>query len=187
MKNKRAGFSIVEVACAMAIVAIISGVVIAVIASSRDIMDISQSWIDASAEAQSVIGCYIAAEKEPSGLAKQAQFIEKLGLFYDKDKSEMVKYDAGIQDNAPVYRHEPSTNEAKYEKYTFYYNGKFELLNVPESNAEKPNPDRAGGYRFRLVLTVYETNSDDGNGMTVEVIEFAPDVRKEKTVYEYGK
>lgn len=132
MGKGRRGFSLVEVVCAMTIVTIISVVTIGLISSSNRVMSNSKLAVGAANEARNIIDCYTAAvmqaratidTKSPSEtlqgkeFSKFLDYVEKL-----HEGEEALQRDA-------VYNVETST-------YTFYYNGKYELVSKDKSTVE---------------------------------------------------
>ncbi len=110
MRKGRRGFSLVEVVCAMTVVTIISAVTIGLISSSNRVMSNSRLAVGAANEARNIIDCYTAAV-----IQAQAQ-------------------DSTTEDNFKEYISKLYGTEAEYEHpsdsdtYTFYYNGKYELV-----------------------------------------------------------
>lgn len=115
MRKGRRGFSLVEVVCAMTVVTIISAVTIGLISSSNRVMSNSKLAVGAANEARNIIDCYTAAviQAQVRGSSTETAFEAFVRRLY------------GI---TAEYEYTPSS-----DTYTFYYNGKYELVNQSDA------------------------------------------------------
>ena len=113
MRKGRRGFSLVEVVCAMTVVTIISAVTIGLISSSNRVMSNSKLAVGAANEARNIIDCYTAAVIQAQGDSPNDNFKIYISKLY------------GI---TAEYDYTPSS-----DTYTFYYNGKYELVNQSDA------------------------------------------------------
>ena len=123
MRKGRRGFSLVEVVCAMTVVTIISAVTIGLISSSNRVMSNSKLAVGAANEARNIIDCYTAAviqarmvyiDDNNTTETVEGKFFEYIEKFHNGD----------IPDRATAYQN---------HTYTFYYNGKYELVNQSDA------------------------------------------------------
>lgn len=124
MRKGRRGFSLVEVVCAMTVVTIISAVTIGLISSSNRVMNNSKLAVGAANEVRNIIDCYTAAviqarmdnnTTETVESVEFEKFFEYIGKFHNGEV---------IPDRATAYQN---------HTYTFYYNGKYELVNQSDA------------------------------------------------------
>lgn len=162
MKNKRSGFTLVEVVVSMAIVIIITAVTMSVISLTGKTSKKSENVVRASNEARSVVDCYVACDKNADGLPTEASLISKLGLFYNTAMTG--KYTVA------------DTETGSGKTYTLFYDAGFGLMDAPGNI-------RAGGYAFRLEITFYPTSTNEK--LSVRVIQYAAKAGNEKTLYDY--
>ena len=143
MRKGRRGFSLVEVVCAMTVVTIISAVTIGLISSSNRVMSNSKLAVGAANEARNIIDCYTAAV-----IQAQAQ-----GSLTETAFEAFVKRLYGI---TAEYEYTPSS-----DPYTFYYNGKYELVNQSDAIIimELTFPTDDNGKTTQPKVTVSRYNS----------------------------
>ena len=115
MRKGRRGFSLVEVVCAMTVVTIISAVTIGLISSSNRVMSNSKLAVGAANEARNIIDCYTAAviQAQVRGSSTETAFEAFVRRLYG---------------TTAEYEYTPSS-----DTYTFYYNGKYELVNQSDA------------------------------------------------------
>ena len=114
MRKGRRGFSLVEVVCAMTVVTIISAVTIGLISSSNRVMSNSKLAVGAANEARNIIDCYTAAVIQAQGDSPNDNFKIYISKLYGK-----------------TAKYEPPSGGS--DPYTFYYNGKYELVNQSDA------------------------------------------------------
>ena len=124
MRKGRRGFSLVEVVCAMTVVTIISAVTIGLISSSNRVMSNSKLAVGAANEARNIIDCYTAAviqarmvyiDDNNTTETVEGKFFEYIKNFHN---GEVIPNRETAHQNHP---------------YTFYYNGKYELVNQSDA------------------------------------------------------
>lgn len=129
MRKERRGFSLVEVVCAMTVVTIISAVTIGLISSSNRVMSNSKLAVGAANEARNIIDCYTAAVIQ----ARMVYIIDDNNITETVEGTEFKKFFEYIKkfhngevipDRATAYQN---------HTYTFYYNGKYELVNQSDA------------------------------------------------------
>ena len=142
MRKGRRGFSLVEVVCAMTVVTIISAVTIGLISSSNRVMSNSKLAVGAANEARNIIDCYTAAviqarmvyiDDNNTTETVEGKFFEYIEKFHNGEV---------IPDRATAYQN---------HTYTFYYNGKYELVNQSDA-----------------IIIMKLTFPTDGNGKTTQ-------------------
>lgn len=163
MRKGRRGFSLVEVVCAMTVVTIISAVTIGLISSSNRVMSNSKLAVGAANEARNIIDCYTAAViqartdcidgNDPAKTVEGAEFKK----FFEY----IEKFHNGIGEVGP----DQSNYDVQAHTYTFYYNGKYELVSEE-------------AYTVRLELTTI-----DGEQPAVKVIRYDKNKKNEKTLF----
>lgn len=141
MRKGRRGFSLVEVVCAMTVVTIISAVTIGLISSSNRVMSNSKLAVGAANEARNIIDCYTAAVIQAQGDSPNDNFKIYISKLY------------GI---TAEYDYTPSS-----DTYTFYYNGKYELVNQSDAIIimELTFPTYGNGKTTQPKVTVSRYNS----------------------------
>lgn len=143
MRKGRRGFSLVEVVCAMTVVTIISAVTIGLISSSNRVMSNSKLAVGAANEARNIIDCYTAAviQAQVRGSSTETAFEAFVRRLY------------GI---TAEYEYTPSS-----DTYTFYYNGKYELVNQSDAIIimELTFPTDDNGKTTQPKVTVSRYNS----------------------------
>lgn len=156
MRKGRRGFSLVEVVCAMTVVTIISAVTIGLISSSNRVMSNSKLAVGAANEARNIIDCYTAAVIQARMVNNTTETVE--GTEFKKFFEYIEKFHNGevIPDRATAYQN---------HTYTFYYNGKYELVSEE-------------AYTVRLELTTM-----DGEQPAVKVIRYDKNKKNEKTLF----
>ena len=132
MRKGRRGFSLVEVVCAMTVVTIISAVTIGLISSSNRVMSNSKLAVGAANEARNIIDCYTAAVIQAQGDSPNYNFKIYISKLY-----------------GPTAEYEPPSGGS--DTYTFYYNGKYELVNQSDA-----------------IIIMKLTFPTDGNGKTTQ-------------------
>ena len=134
MRKGRRGFSLVEVVCAMTVVTIISAVTIGLISSSNRVMSNSKLAVGAANEARNIIDCYTAAviQAQVRGSSTETAFEAFVKRLYGK-----------------TAEYEPPSGGS--DPYTFYYNGKYELVNQSDA-----------------IIIMELTFPTDGNGKTTQ-------------------
>lgn len=139
MRKGRRGFSLVEVVCAMTVVTIISAVTIGLISSSNRVMSNSKLAVGAANEARNIIDCYTAAviQAQAQGSSTETAF------------------------EAFVRRLYGTTATPDSDTYTFYYNGKYELVNQSDAIIimELTFPTDDNGKTTQPKVTVSRYNS----------------------------
>lgn len=159
MRKGRRGFSLVEVVCAMTVVTIISAVTIGLISSSNRVMSNSKLAVGAANEARNIIDCYTAAVIQARMVYIDNNITETVeGTEFKKFFEYIEKFHNGevIPDRATAYQN---------HTYTFYYNGKYELVSEE-------------AYTVRLELTTM-----DGEQPAVKVIRYDKNKKNEKTLF----
>lgn len=153
MRKGRRGFSLVEVVCAMTVVTIISAVTIGLISSSNRVMSNSKLAVGAANEARNIIDCYTAAviqarmvyidDNNITETVEGTEFIEYIEKFHNGEV---------IPDRATAYQN---------HTYTFYYNGKYELVNQSDAIIimELTFPTDDNGKTTQPKVTVSRYNS----------------------------
>ena len=145
MRKGRRGFSLVEVVCAMTVVTIISAVTIGLISSSNRVMSNSKLAVGAANEARNIIDCYTAAVIQARMVYiddnNTTETVE--GKFFEYIK----KFHNGIREVRP----DQSNYDVQAHTYTFYYNGKYELVNQSDA-----------------IIIMELTFPTDGNGKTTQ-------------------
>ena len=143
MRKGRRGFSLVEVVCAMTVVTIISAVTIGLISSSNRVMSNSKLAVGAANEARNIIDCYTAAVIQAQGDSPNDNFKIYISKLYGYGKTA-------------EYEHTPSS-----DTYTFYYNGKYELVNQSDAIIimELTFPTDDNGKTTQPKVTVSRYNS----------------------------
>lgn len=143
MRKGRRGFSLVEVVCAMTVVAIISAVTIGLISSSNRVMSNSKLAVGAANEARNIIDCYTAAviQAQVRGSSTETAFEAFVRRLYG---------------TTAEYEYTPSS-----DTYTFYYNGKYELVNQSDAIIimELTFPTDDNGKTTQPKVTVSRYNS----------------------------
>lgn len=153
MRKGRRGFSLVEVVCAMTVVTIISAVTIGLISSSNRVMSNSKLAVGAANEARNIIDCYTAAviqaRMDDNNITETVEGTE-IKKFFEYIK----KFHKGevIPDRATAYQN---------HTYTFYYNGKYELVNPSDAIIimELTFPTDDNGKTTQPKVTVSRYNS----------------------------
>lgn len=143
MRKGRRGFSLVEVVCAMTVVTIISAVTIGLISSSNRVMSNSKLAVGAANEARNIIDCYTAAVIQAQGDSPNDNFKIYISKLYGYGKTA-------------EYEYTPSS-----DTYTFYYNGKYELVNQSDAIIimELTFPTDDNGKTTQPKVTVSRYNS----------------------------
>ena len=152
MRKGRRGFSLVEVVCAMTVVTIISAVTIGLISSSNRVMSNSKLAVGAANEARNIIDCYTAAviqarmvyiDDNNTTETVEGKFFEYIEIFNNGEV---------IPDRATAYQN---------HTYTFYYNGKYELVNQSDAIIimELTFPTDDNGKTTQPKVTVSRYNS----------------------------
>ncbi len=143
MRKGRRGFSLVEVVCAMTVVTIISAVTIGLISSSNRVMSNSKLAVGAANEARNIIDCYTAAviQAQVRGSSTETAFEAFVRRLYG---------------TTAEYEYTPSS-----DTYTFYYNGKYELVNQSDAIIimELTFPTDDNGKTTQPKVTVSRYNS----------------------------
>ncbi len=143
MRKGRRGFSLVEVVCAMTVVTIISAVTIGLISSSNRVMSNSKLAVGAANEARNIIDCYTAA-------VIQAQ------VWGSSTETAFEAFVRRLYGTTAEYEYTPSS-----DTYTFYYNGKYELVNQSDAIIimELTFPTDDNGKTTQPKVTVSRYNS----------------------------
>ena len=152
MRKGRRGFSLVEVVCAMTVVTIISAVTIGLISSSNRVMSNSKLAVGAANEARNIIDCYTAAviqarmvyiDDNNTTETVEGKFFEYIEKFHNGEV---------IPNRATAYQN---------HTYTFYYNGKYELVNQSDAIIimELTFPTDDNGKTTQPKVTVSRYNS----------------------------
>ncbi len=143
MRKGRRGFSLVEVVCAMTVVTIISAVTIGLISSSNRVMSNSKLAVGAANEARNIIDCYTAAviQAQVRGSSTETAFEAFVRRLYG---------------TTAEYEYTPGS-----DTYTFYYNGKYELVNQSDAIIimELTFPTDDNGKTTQPKVTVSRYNS----------------------------
>ena len=128
MRKGRRGFSLVEVVCAMTVVTIISAVTIGLISSSNRVMSNSKLAVGAANEARNIIDCYTAAviqaRMDDNNITETVEGTESKKFF-----EYIETFLNGIREVRP----DQSNYDVRAHTYTFYYNGKYELVNQSDA------------------------------------------------------
>ena len=128
MRKGRRGFSLVEVVCAMTVVTIISAVTIGLISSSNRVMSNSKLAVGAANEARNIIDCYTAAviqaRMDDNNITETVE-----GTEFKKFFEYIETFLNGIREVRP----DQSNYDVRAHTYTFYYNGKYELVNQSDA------------------------------------------------------
>lgn len=153
MRKGRRGFSLVEVVCAMTVVTIISAVTIGLISSSNRVMSNSKLAVGAANEARSIIDCYTAAviqaRMDDNNITETVEGTESKKFFEYIEKFHNGEV---IPNRATAYQN---------HTYTFYYNGKYELVNQSDAIIimELTFPTDDNGKTTQPKVTVSRYNS----------------------------
>lgn len=153
MRKGRRGFSLVEVVCAMTVVTIISAVTIGLISSSNRVMSNSKLAVGAANEARNIIDCYTAAviqaRMDDNNITETVEGTEIKKFFEYIEKFHNGEV---IPDRATAYQN---------HTYTFYYNGKYELVNPSDAIIimELTFPTDDNGKTTQPKVTVSRYNS----------------------------
>ena len=156
MRKGRRGFSLVEVVCAMTVVTIISAVTIGLISSSNRVMSNSKLAVGAANEARSIIDCYTAAV-----IQARMVYIDDNNTTETVEGTECKKFFEYIE---KFHNGEVIPNRAtayQNHTYTFYYNGKYELVNQSDAIIimELTFPTYGNGKTTQPKVTVSRYNS----------------------------
>ena len=146
MRKGRRGFSLVEVVCAMTVVTIISAVTIGLISSSNRVMSNSKLAVGAANEARNIIDCYTAAVIQAQAQAQGDSPNDNFEIYISKLYGTTTGYAYSYDDE---------------KKYTFYYNGKYELVNQSDAIIimELTFPTDDNGKKTQPKVTVSRYNS----------------------------
>ena len=146
MRKGRRGFSLVEVVCAMTVVTIISAVTIGLISSSNRVMSNSKLAVGAANEARNIIDCYTAAVMQAQAQAQGDSPNDNFEIYISKLYGTTTGYAYSYDDE---------------KKYTFYYNGKYELVNQSDAIIimELTFPTDDNGKKTQPKVTVSRYNS----------------------------
>lgn len=149
MRKGRRGFSLVEVVCAMTVVTIISAVTIGLISSSNRVMSNSKLAVGAANEARNIIDCYTAAVIQAQAQAQGDSPNDNFEIYIFKLYGTTTGYAYSYDD------------EKKSDTYTFYYNGKYELVNQSDAIIimELTFPTYDNGKTTQPKVTVSRYNS----------------------------
>ena len=153
MRKGRRGFSLVEVVCAMTVVTIISAVTIGLISSSNRVMSNSKLAVGAANEARNIIDCYTAAviqaRMDDNNITETVEGTEIKKFFEYIEKFHNGEV---IPNRATAYQN---------HTYTFYYNGKYELVNQSDAIIimELTFPTDDNGKTTQPKVTVSRYNS----------------------------
>lgn len=156
MRKGRRGFSLVEVVCAMTVVTIISAVTIGLISSSNRVMSNSKLAVGAANEARNIIDCYTAAviqaRMDDNNITETVEDTESKKFF-----EYIEKFHNGIREVRP----DQSNYDVRAHTYTFYYNGKYELVNQSDASIimELTFPTDDNGKTTQPKVTVSRYNS----------------------------
>ena len=156
MRKGRRGFSLVEVVCAMTVVTIISAVTIGLISSSNRVMSNSKLAVGAANEARNIIDCYTAAviqaRMDDNNITETVEGTESKKFF-----AYIEKFHNGIREVRP----DQSNYDVRADTYTFYYNGKYELVNQSDAIIimELTFPTDDNGKTTQPKVTVSRYNS----------------------------
>lgn len=159
MRKGRRGFSLVEVVCAMTVVTIISAVTIGLISSSNRVMSNSKLAVGAANEARNIIDCYTAAVIQARTDYIDGNDITETveGVEFEKFFEYIEKFHNGIGEVRP----DQSNYDVQAHTYTFYYNGKYELVNQSDAIIimELTFPTDDNGKTTQPKVTVSRYNS----------------------------
>ena len=156
MRKGRRGFSLVEVVCAMTVVTIISAVTIGLISSSNRVMSNSKLAVGAANEARNIIDCYTAAviqaRMDDNNITETVEGTESKKFF-----EYIETFLNGIREVRP----DQSNYDVRAHTYTFYYNGKYELVNQSDAIIimELTFPTDDNGQTTQPKVTVSRYNS----------------------------
>lgn len=156
MRKGRRGFSLVEVVCAMTVVTIISAVTIGLISSSNRVMSNSKLAVGAANEARNIIDCYTAAviqaRMDDNNITETVEGTESKKFF-----EYIETFLNGIREVRP----DQSNYDVRAHTYTFYYNGKYELVNQSDAIIimELTFPTDDNGKTTQPKVTVSRYNS----------------------------
>ena len=125
MRKGRRGFSLVEVVCAMTVVTIISAVTIGLISSSNRVMSNSKLAVGAANEARNIIDCYTAAV-----IQARMVYIDDNNTTETVEGTEFIEYIKKFHNGEVIPNRETAHQN---HTYTFYYNGKYELVNQSDA------------------------------------------------------
>lgn len=128
MRKGRRGFSLVEVVCAMTVVTIISAVTIGLISSSNRVMSNSKLAVGAANEARNIIDCYTAAV-----IQARMVYIDDNNTTETVEGTEFIEYIKKFHNGIREVRPDQSNYDVQAHTYTFYYNGKYELVNQSDA------------------------------------------------------
>ncbi len=128
MRKGRRGFSLVEVVCAMTVVTIISAVTIGLISSSNRVMSNSKLAVGAANEARNIIDCYTAAV-----IQARMVYIDDNNTTETVEGTEFKKFFEYIKKFHNVEVIPDRATAHQNHTYTFYYNGKYELVNQSDA------------------------------------------------------
>lgn len=156
MRKGRRGFSLVEVVCAMTVVTIISAVTIGLISSSNRVMSNSKLAVGAANEARNIIDCYTAAV-----IQARMVYIDDNKTTETVEDTEFNKFFEYIKTfhNGEVIPDIATAHQN--HTYTFYYNGKYELVNQSDAIIimELTFPTYDNGKTTQPKVTVSRYNS----------------------------
>ena len=156
MRKGRRGFSLVEVVCAMTVVTIISAVTIGLISSSNRVMSNSKLAVGAANEARNIIDCYTAAV-----IQARMVYIDDNNTTETVEGTECKKFFEYIEKfhNGEVIPNRETAHQN--HTYTFYYNGKYELVNQSDAIIimELTFPTDDNGKTTQPKVTVSRYNS----------------------------
>ena len=156
MRKGRRGFSLVEVVCAMTVVTIISAVTIGLISSSNRVMSNSKLAVGAANEARNIIDCYTAAV-----IQARMVYIDDNNTTETVEGTEFNKFFEYIEKfhNGEVIPNRATAHQN--HTYTFYYNGKYELVNQSDAIIimELTFPTDDNGKTTQPKVTVSRYNS----------------------------
>ena len=156
MRKGRRGFSLVEVVCAMTVVTIISAVTIGLISSSNRVMSNSKLAVGAANEARNIIDCYTAAV-----IQARMVYIDDNNTTETVEGTECKKFFEYIEKfhNGEVIPNRATAHQN--HTYTFYYNGKYELVNQSDAIIimELTFPTDDNGKTTQPKVTVSRYNS----------------------------
>lgn len=158
MRKGRRGFSLVEVVCAMTVVTIISAVTIGLISSSNRVMSNSKLAVGAANEARNIIDCYTAAV-----IQARMVYIDDNNTTETVEGTEFKKFFEYIEKfhNGEVIPNRATAYQNHTYTYTFYYNGKYELVNQSDAIIimELTFPTDDNGKTTQPKVTVSRYNS----------------------------
>ena len=156
MRKGRRGFSLVEVVCAMTVVTIISAVTIGLISSSNRVMSNSKLAVGAANEARNIIDCYTAAV-----IQARMVYIDDNNTTETVEGTEFIEYIKKFHNGIREVRPDQSNYDVQAHTYTFYYNGKYELVNQSDAIIimELTFPTDDNGKTTQPKVTVSRYNS----------------------------